>query len=409
MVTEMKKGVFSGITVTAFGGAVVGPLTMKFFADHGATVIRIESMKRPCTLRTGGPYKGGKPGINLAGYFNFYNGNILSFALNMSNPKAVSVAKRLVSKSDIVMENFTPAVMPGWGLGYEDLKQVKPDIIMLRQSGFGSEGPYAQTAAFGMVLAAIAGLPNFVGWPDGGPLPLGVSAYTDCISPRFATAAVIAALDHRNKTGKGQLLDLSQFETAMYFILPAILDYVANGREPRRMGNASTSEVPHGVYPCQGDDRWCTIAVANDKQWTDFCRIIGKPEYAVDERFCTLLSRKRNEDEVNRIVSEWTAGLTPDEVMKKLQAENIPAGIVQNTSDVYNDPQLRGRNIFWPMEHSEMGTFTHLGQSFQLSGKPSVPRSPAPILGEHTEYVCSKILGMTDDEFVTLMGEGLFE
>lgn len=409
MVVEKKKGVFDGITITAFGGAVVGPLTMKFFADHGATVIRIESMKRPCTLRTGGPYKGGKPGINLAGYFNFYNGNIFSFTLNMSHPKAISIAKKLVSKSDVVMENFTPAVMPGWGLGYEDLKRAKPDIIMLRQSGFGSEGPYAQTAAFGMVLAAIAGLPNFVGWPDGGPLPLGVSAYTDCISPRFASAAVIAALDYRNKTGQGQLLDLSQFETALYFILPAILDYVSNGREPGRNGNASSYAVPHGVYPCKGEDRWCTIVIANDAQWAKFCEIIGKPEYAADERFSTLLNRKENEDEVNRIVSEWTANIVPEEVMKILQTEDIAAGVVQNTADVYNDPQLRGRNIFWPMEHNEMGTFTHLGQSFQLSATPSMPRSPSPIMGEHTEYICSKILGMTDEEFVSLMGEGVFE
>jgi benzylsuccinate CoA-transferase BbsF subunit len=406
---EAEKGVFDGLMITAFGGAVVGPLTMKFFADHGATVIRIESIKRPCTLRTGGPYKEGKPGINRAGYFNFYNGNILSFALNMSSPKAIDVAKKLVSKSDVVMENFTPAVMPGWGLGYEDLKKVKPDIIMLRQSGFGSEGPYAQTAAFGMVLAAIAGLPNFVGWPDGGPLPLGVSAYTDCISPRFASAALIAALDHRNKTGKGQLLDLSQFETAMYFILPAILDYAVNGREPARNGNAVAYAAPHGVFPCKGEDRWCTIDVESDEQWSNLCNVIGKPEHITDARFSTLLNRKQNENEVNRIVGEWTANFTSEEAMVKLQAAGIPAGMVKNTSDVYGDPQLRSRNIFWSMEHSEMGTFTHLGQSFQLSETPAKPRSPAPALGEHTEYVCTKILGMTDDEFVGLIGEGVLE
>ncbi len=404
-----KKGIFDGLMITAFGGAIVGPLTMKFFADYGAKVIRIESIKRPCTLRTGGPYKDGKPGINRAGYFNFYNGNILSFALNMAHPKAVDIAKRLVSKSDVVMENFTPAVMPGWGLGYEDLKKVKPDIIMLRQSGFGAEGPYAQTAAFGMVLAAIAGLPNFVGWPDGSPLPLGVSAYTDCISPRFASAAVIAALDHRNKTGKGQLLDLAQFETALYFILPAILDYAVNGKEPKRTGNAVASAVPHGVFPCKGDDRWCTIAVTNDAHWASLCKSMGRPEYIDDDRFATLLHRKQHEAEVERLVSDWTLQQTPEEVMTKLQESGVPAGVVKNTADVYSDPQLRSRNIFWPMDHTEMGTFTHLGQSFQLSTTPAQPRTPAPALGEHTEHICTSVLGMSDDEFVGLLGEGVLE
>ena len=406
---DAQDGVFAGLTVVAFGGAVVGPLTMKMFADHGATVIRTESTKRPCTLRTSGPYKDGQPGLNRAGYFNFHSGNILSMGLNMTNPKAAEVAKRLVSKADVVMENFTPSVMPGWGLGYEDLKKVKPDIIMLRQSGFGSEGPYANTAAFGMVLAAIAGLPNFVGWPDGLPLPLGVSAYTDCISPRFAAAAVIAALDHRNKTGQGQLLDLAQFETALYFILPAILDYISNGREPARAGNSSPCASPHGVYPCRGDDRWCTIAVSTDQQWAALCAVIGKPGLAADPRFDTLIGRKENEAEVDRIVGGWTAQLPAEEVMARLQAAGVPAGVVQDTRDVYNDPQLRQRNIFWPMEHGEMGLFTHLGQSFQLSGTPSRPRSPSPSLGEHTEYVCTKIIGMSDEEFVGLMNEGVFE
>lgn len=406
---EVNDGAFGGLIVTAFGGAVVGPLTMKMFADHGATVIRIESTKRPCTLRTSGPYKDAKPGLNRAGYFNYHSGNIMSMGLNMTNPKAVDVAKRLVAKSDVVMENFTPAVMPGWGLAYEDLRKVKPDIIMLRQSGFGSEGPYAQTAAFGMVLAAIAGLPNFVGWPDGLPLPLGVSAYTDCISPRFASAAVIAALDYRNKTGKGQLLDLAQFETALYFILPAILDYVANGREPTRMGNSATAAVPHGVFPCKGEDRWCTVAVSTDEQWANLCRSMGKPEYVNDPRFATFIGRKEREDAVNKLVGEWTANFAPEEVMAKLQAVGVPAGVVKNISDVYSDPQLRERNIFWTMQHAEMGMFTHLGQSFELSRTPSRPRSPSPTLGEHTEYVCTKIIGMTDEEFVTLIGEGVLE
>lgn len=409
MSKEEKKGVFEGLVITSFCWAIVGPLTMKFFADHGATVIRMETAKRPCTLRISTPYKDGEPGINRSGYFNHFSANMYSMSLNMDSPQALEIVKRLVSKSDVIMENFTPGVMEKWGLTYDELKKVKPEIIMLRQSGFGLWGPYAQQPAFGMILAAMAGLPNFIGEPDGIPLPVGVSPYTDCISPRFATAALIAALDYRNKTGKGQLLDLSQFETALYFIMPALLDSAVNGREPPRLGNSCPYAVPHGVYPCKGDDRWCTIAVHSDEQWTSFCRVIGKTEYIDDPRFNTLRNRKKHEDEINRLIGAWTINLTPEDVMDRMQAAGVPAGVVKNASEVFEDPQLRHRNLFWPVQHPDMGLFTHLGPSFGLSKTPAQAIMPSPRLGEHTEYVCTRILGMTDEEFVELVGAGVFE
>jgi benzylsuccinate CoA-transferase BbsF subunit len=406
---EERQGVFRGLTIFAFCWAVVGPLTMKFFADHGATVIRVETTKRPCTMRTSAPYKDRVPNLNRGGYFNHYNANILSLALDMDKPKAREIARRLAVQSDVFMENYTPGNMENWGLGYEELKKLRPDIIMLRQSGYGSWGLYTNLPAFGMVLVPIAGLPNFIGWPGGEPLPVGVSAYTDCISPRFATAALIAALDYRKRTGKGQLLDLSQFETAISFIMPGVLEYQSTGKEPERIGNASPSVAPHGVYRCRGDDRWCTIAVTSDVEWSNLCREMGKPEYTADPRFATILDRKKNESELNEIISAWTAVQTPEEIMSRLQAAGVAAGIVANAADLLQDPQLRQRNIYWPLQHAEMGTFTHLGESFQLSKTPARAFSPSPLLGEHTEYVCTKILGMSDDEFVSLMQEGVFE
>jgi len=396
---DTRNGVFSDIKIAGFCWAVVGPLTMKYFADYGATVIRVETSKRPCTMRISAPYKDGKPGLDRSGYFNHFSANMFSMALNMEHPQALEVARRLVTKSDVVMDNFTPGVMESWGLDYEELKKVKPDIIMLRQSGFGSWGPYAQQPAFGMILAAMAGLPNFIGWP---------SAYTDCISPRFASAALIAALDYRNKTGKGQLLDLSQFETTLYFILPAILEYISSGREPKRIGNSHPYAAPHGVYPCKGDDRWCTIAVFSDEQWLSLCKVMGRADYTDDLRFSTLSSRKQNEDEINELVSSWTINFTPEEVMNKMQSAGVPAGVVKNAADIYNDPQLRQRNLFWPLEHPDMGVFTHLGRGFELSKTPAQAQMPSPRLGEHTEYICSNILGMTDEEFVELVGAGVF-
>ncbi|MGD0779521.1 MAG: CoA transferase [Dehalococcoidales bacterium] len=406
---EKRKGVFSGLKILSYSWAVVGPLTMKFFADHGATVIRIETSLRPCTMRSSAPYKDNKPGLNRGGYFTYYNANILSFAINMNHPKSSEVALRLVKWCDVFMENYTPGVIERWGLDYNSLKKIKPDIIMLRQSGYGSWGPYKNLPAFGMVLVPIAGLPNFIGWPGKEPLPVGVSAYTDCISPRFATAALIAALDHRNKTGKGQLLDLSQFETAISFILPGLLEYIASGKEPERIGNSSPYAAPHGVYPCKGDDRWCTIAVATNEEWQSLCREMGKPELLKDPRFDSLENRKKNEVELNRLIGAWTINYTAEEVMNRLQKAGAAACVVENTADVLNDPQLNKRNIFWKMHHAEMGEFTHLGQSFQLSKTPARAYSPAPLLGEHTEQICTEMLGMSDEEFVNLMQEGVFE
>jgi benzylsuccinate CoA-transferase BbsF subunit len=404
-----REGVFSGLKILAFCWAVVGPLTMKFFADHGATVIRVETSKRPCTMRSSAPYKDNVPGLNRGGYFNYFNSNIYSLSLNMGHPEGLKIAKKLVAATDVFMENYTPGVIEKWGLGYEELKKIKPDVIMLRQSGYGSQGPYKNLPAFGMVLTPIAGLPNFIGWPGKEPLPVGVSAYTDCISPRFATTALIAALDYRKRTGKGQLIDISQFEAAISFILPGVLDYAANGKEPERIGNSSPTACPHGIYACKGDDRWCTISVTTPEEWRYLCGEMGNELLGQDPKFKTFSQRKANEEALNETISKWTTNLTPEEVMHRLQKVGVAAGVVENIADVLNDPQLKQRNLFWKMKHPEMGEFTHLGESFMLSKTPSKAFSPSPLLGEHTEQICTELLGMKDEEFVTLMADGVFE
>ncbi len=404
-----KPNVFTGLTIVSFSWAMVGALTMKLLADHGARVIRIETAHRPDVSRISSPYRDGKPGINRSGYFSHFSANILGMALNMAHPLASGIARKLVGKADVVCENFTPGVMEKWGLGYEELVKIRPDIIMLRQSGFGSTGPYRNRAAFGMTLAAISGIPNFIGWPDREPLPVGVGAYTDCISPRYALAALIAALDHRDKTGEGQLIELAQFETALSFILPGILDYAANGREPVRSGNRNPSAVPHGVYPCKGEDSWCAIAVFNDDQWEGLCHTMGRPDWLSDPAFSTFLERKKHEEGLDKTIGEWTRGLEAEEVMTRLQAARVPAGVVKNAGDVYTDPQLGTRDLFWALPHSEIGTFTHLGASFEMSGTPATPYRASPCLGEHTAYVCTEMLGMADDEFAELLKQGVFE
>jgi benzylsuccinate CoA-transferase BbsF subunit len=406
---NMNERVFSDLTIVTWNWAMVGPLTLKFFADYGATVIRLETSNRPCVSRTSSPFAGGKAGLNRSGYFNHFSGNMMSMTLNMSHPLGIEVARELVAEADVVMENFTPGVMDKWGMGYEELKKIKPDLIMVRQNGFGTAGPYKNLAAFGMILAAIAGIPNFIGWPDRGPLPVGVGAYTDCISPRYASAAVIAALDYRDRTGKGQLIDLSQFETALSFVLPGLMDAAVNGREPERNGNASSFAAPHNVYPCRGQERWCTIAVLNDNQWAALCTAIGKPELVGDPRFDTLLHRKEHEEELDELIRSWTAHVTSEDVMELLQKLGVPAGVVANAADLFEDPQLRQRGLFWPIDPPEMGTFTHLGTSLRLSKTPAEPLTPSPCIGEHNEYVLTRILGKTDEEFLELLAAGVLE
>lgn len=409
MAIPQNNKIFEGLVVTSFSWAIVGPLSMKYLADYGATVIRVETAKRPCTLRISTPYKGNQAGLDRSGYFNHFSSNIMSLALNMEHPQAMDIVRKLTAKSDVVMENFTPGVMEKWGITYDVLKQVKPDIIMLRQSGFGNQGPNSKQPAFGMILAAMAGIPNFIGWPNGSPLPIGVSAYTDCISPRFAISALIAALDHRDKTGEGQYLDISQFETAMSFISPALLDYSVNGREPVRQGNSHEAMCPHEVFRCQGDDRWCAIAVANEEQWMKLCSIIGRKDFADDKRLNTLAGRKAKEAEINLAIGDWSGRRTAEEAMNILQSAGIPAGVVKNAADIYQDPELNQRGLFWKMEHPEMGQFTHLGQGFKMSKTPAEACTPSPTLGEHTEYVCTKILGMADTDFAEAADSGLFE
>jgi len=402
----MNKKVFEDLKVASFSWALVGPLTLKFFADYGATVIRVETSLRPCVTRTSAPYKDGIPGLNRSGYYNHFSANMMSLSLNMKNPMGLGVARDLIAWSDVVMENFTPGVMDRWGLGYEELRKIKPDIIMLRQNGFGTDGPYKNLAAFGMILAAIAGIPNYIGWPDGGPLPVGIGAYTDGISPRFASAALIAALDYRDRTGKGQLIDLAQFETSLYYMLPGLLDTAVNKREPVRNGNAVGYAAPHNVYACKGEERWCTIAVTDDTQWVALCEAMSRPELAIDPRFDSFEHRKENENALDAVIEEWTAEKTPEEVMAALQAAGIAAGVVENAADLYCDPQLRARGLLWPMEHPEMGKFTHLGSSMVLSKTPGQAASPSPCIGEHNEFILKKILGKTDVEFKELLAAG---
>lgn len=404
----MGQRVFEGVKVAEFAWLLAGPLIDKYLADHGATVIKIESFTNPCTLRLSPPYQDNKPGLNRSAWWAKYNSNKYGVSLNLSHPKAREVALRIAKWADIVAESFAPGVIRKWGLNYEELVKIKPDLIMISSANQGQTGPHRGQPAYGMHIAALAGFVHLTNWPDQAPATI-YGAYTDFIAPHFAVAALVAALDYRRKTGQGQYLDLSQFECAVHFLGPALLDYSVNGRVWNRMGNRCPHAAPHGVYRCRGEDRWCAIAVFTDEEWQALQKVMGNPLWAKEARFATVLDRKENEDELDRLVEGWTAGFTAEEVMALMQGAGVAAGVVKDNEDVYLDPQLEHRHYFRKLDHPEMGSCTYNGPSFHLSQTPGELTRAAPCLGQDNEYVYTKVLGMSDAEFTQLLEEGVFE
>jgi len=233
-------------------------------------------------------------------------------------------------------------------------------------------------------------------------------AWPDFIAAPIAFTALIAALEYRQRTGKGQCLDLSQLENSLLFLSPLVLDYVANGRETKRSGNSFPSAAPHGVFRCRGEDRWCAIAVFTEQEWDRLCQAMGNPPWTKQAKFSTLLDRKRNEAELNRLVEAWTINFSPEELMRQLQSLGISAGVVESAADLYNDPQIRYRGALWNMNHEEIGQCTCLGQPSILSRTRDQLQTSAPLLGQDTIYVCQELLGMAEEEFDQLLIDGAF-
>lgn len=403
----MSQNALKGIKVVDFGWVLVSPLIVKTLADFGATAICVESIKNPSLSRLGTPFKDNKPGVDRAGHFAYCAPNKYSISLDMRTPGGMEIAKKLVAWADVVSENRRAGVMKKMGLDYDELCKINPGIIMVSSSNQGQTGPFASHPGLGIHLIGLGGFNNFVGWPAQEAITLTV-AYTDYLTPPLAVATIVAALDRRRKTGDGQFLDVSQLEAGLHFLATPLLSYNINHSEPQKMGNASIYAAPHGIFKCKGEDRWCAIAVCSDKEWASFCRVIGHPPWVDDPKFSTLSKRKENEEELNQRIGERTVQFTAEEMMRLMQEAGISAGVVQNSKDLYEDPQLRHRNFFWVMDHKEMGEFTHLGEPALLSETPARPRMPAPCLGEHTEYICKEFLGMDDEEFVEYMISGAF-
>jgi benzylsuccinate CoA-transferase BbsF subunit len=393
------------VNVLDFTWAGVGPHSVNYLAFYGATVIKLESRERPDALRTLGPFKDGINNLERSYYFSFtQSAKRYDITLNLGRPKGIELMKRLIGWTDVVVDSFAGGTMEKWGLDYDNLKKIKPDIIMLRTCMHGHTGPLAEQHGQGFILTALSGLDAVTSWPDRPPAGL-YGAFTDHIAPLFNVASLLAALDYRRRTGKGLYIDQSQHEAVLHWVIPLLLDYTVNHREPKANGNRLAYAAPHGIYRCHGDDRWCAIAVFTDDEWASFCNAIENPTLAKDPKFATLLKRKKNEAELDKVVQAWTIKHTPEEVMDKLQKARVAAGVVANSKDQAEDPQLEHYQFFHQLEHPEIGESPiYHGPIFRLSKTPYELGRP-PLLGEDNAYVYTNILGLSDEEFVQLLAE----
>lgn len=404
--TETGTPPLAGIRVADFSWFGAGPIAGLTLATFGAEVIRIESEAHMDGLRMTQPVPPGKEGPNVSGYYNNFNAGKLSFTLNLGHPKAREVALRLIARSDVMLENYTPRVVEKWGLTYADAVKVRPDIIYAQMPMQGSDGPHRDYLGFGGIIAPFAGYSYLTGWPDRVPTGMGVNYPDYVINPGHAAYAIMAALHYRNRTGKGQRVELAQIESVAATLGPFILDYTVNGRVPERNGNRVEHACPHGAFRCAGEDRWLAIAVTTDAQWEGLVDAMGCPEWAAGERFATFLGRKRNEDDLERNIEAWTQGIAADEALRLLQAKGVPAGIVQTAEDVLDkDEHLRERGFYQYLDHPETGRAAYDGPGFRLSRATNRHSAPAPLLGQHNDYVLREVLEYSDDEIAELLVE----
>ena len=403
----LRKNVFEGVKVADFAWVAAGPQVSRELAEHGATVVRVESHRRVEAFKAVAPFKDGKPGIDRAALGAMTGTNKYGISLDLNRLRGQEIARKLVMWADVVTDSMTPGTMKRWGLDYEACKKIRPDIIYFSTCQMGQYGPYAGFAGYGTQAAAVAGFHSVCGWPDRDPATV-FGAYTDYISPWYLAIDLIGALLYRHQTGQGMYLEQSQMEAGASILGPALLDYAVNGRTADRMGNRDPYAAPHGVYPCRGTDRWIAIAVCTDKEWRAFCRVLGNPDWTRDPKFATLLGRKENEDELDALVAEWTGKHTAEEVMTLMQGAGVAAGITQTAEDLLeHDPQLKHRKHFVELMHKEIGPMAYRAPAYKLSKTPAELYRAGPCLGEDNEYVYGQILGFSDDEIAELLAEGV--
>ncbi len=403
--SQKSRRALEGIRILDFTWVVAGPVAVRILADQGAEVIKIE---RRDTLDLG-TRRGGFSG-------NLHRGKE-STVVNMADPRGIEIAQKLAAISDVVVDNFSARVMRNWGLDYDSLKKIKPDIIAVSMSGFGHTGPHKDYVSYGPTLQALSGYTLQMRHPGHEPAGWGYS-YADMTGGYSGALAVLMALWHRKQTGQGQFVDLAQFEAISSLVGPGLLDILNNQTPSEPVGNRSQEApaAPHGVYRCKGDDRWCAVAVFTDAEWQSLCRVLGQPAWTREARFASLADRLQHQDALDGYIEAWTQQHTAEEVMSCLQEAGIAAGVVANGEDLDRDPQLRARG-YWaqlpaqengkPVLSGVEGTEDIIldGPPFKLSKTPGHVAAPGPLLGEHTDSVLRRLFNYSDQQIAHLKAE----
>ena len=386
-----------GIKVCDLAWVAAAPLTTKILAHWGAAVVRVESVNRPCLLRQALGHRDDIPDQENAITWHSVNANKLGIALDLSKPEARGVVEDLVGWADIALESFTPGTMAKWGLGYDDLRRINPELIMASSCVMGQTGPYRDFAGFGNMSASVAGFFDITGWPDR-PAAGPYMAYTDYTSPRFTAAALLAAIDHRRRTGEGQYLDFSQMEAATHFLTPALLDYQRGEPMLTRMGNDDLAMSPHGVFPTLGGDAWIAIAVEDDEQWRSLCYEMRAHDLAE----LTLDQRRQKAADIGDRISSWTAPQLAAGLQVRLQKHGVPAHEVQNSGECFTDPQLVHRQHFQWAPHPEARKVPIDAMPYTLSRSAGGFDWAGPTYGQHTMQVLEEILGYDGERIAEL-------
>jgi len=397
----MTEGPLKGVRLTEFTSAWAGPYATCLLGFLGAEVIKVESLarldhSRHLAFSTGKRFTG----PDESDVFNNLNLNKKSVTLNLKEPEAVAIAKKLAALSDIVMENMRPGVMPRLGLGYEALKEVKPDLIYLSSSACGQQGPEREYVGYAPTFAALGGVSYITGYEDWPP-----SNFMGAIDLRSATtaaASILAALVQKQRTGKGQYIDMASQESIAVLIGDVILDYVLNGRVQTRKGNKGYRSAPHNAYPCAGEDRWISIAAATDEEWEGLCRTMGRPELMEDKRFARIEDRYENQDALDQLIGEWTRDKDGYNLAARLQEAGVPAAPTLNSKGLFKDPHLHDRGVYVRVKHPVIGDNWVIAPPWRLSETPAGIHRHGPLLGEHNAYVFGDLLGMSPEEIQRL-------
>lgn len=400
----MSRAPLEGVRVVDLCWLWAGAFATSILAVMGAEVIKVESAARPDPSRLIVITLGLEfTGLDSSPVFNTINLNKLSIRLNLKDPRAIELTKKIVMTSDVVAQNWRPGVMDYMGLGYEALRQSKPDLIMLSSSSYGTKGSFRTYGGYALSFTTHSGLAHLTGHVDESPNPM--TGSTDLMSATTSAFAIVAALCHRQRTGRGQHIDVSSAESLTVFTGDAIMDYIMNGRVQNRQGNKDRIMAPHNCYRCRGDGKWVSIAVATDDEWKAFSDAIGNLEWTADDRFSDIHGRWKNQEELDRLVEGWTINLTHYEVTEILQRARVAAAPALTKNDLFDDAQFKARNMALEIDNSAIGKQVVIAHPWRLSKTPTKITRPGPLIGEHNQYIFGELLGMSNNEIKQLEAE----